>query len=97
MIIFATLIALSIILFQIGFDNLASAIAVPLIPINSGNSSLDNDLPKFFSCIKKAVKESVNAQEDPYFKTEPTKEEVVKCYHDVIVNTSIAGKVNREK
>jgi hypothetical protein len=97
MIIFATVITVSIILFQIVFDNLASAVAAPLIPINSGNASLNNDLPKFFSCIKKAVKESVNPQEDPYFKTEPTKQEVIKCYNDVIVKTSIAGKVNKEK
>ena len=56
--------ALSIsILFQIGFANFALAIAEPLIPINTGNANLDNNIPKFFSCIKKAVKQNVDVQD----------------------------------
>jgi hypothetical protein len=78
--------ALSIsILFQMGFANLALAIAEPLLLINTGNVSLDNNIPKFFSCIKKAVKQNVDIQ-DSYFKHEPTKDEVIKCYHDIIAS-----------
>ncbi len=83
------------ILFQTGFANLVLAIAEPLLPINTGNVGLDNNIPKFFSCIKKAVKQNVNIQ-DSYFKHEPTKDEVIKCYHDVIAggNGISAEKVN---
>jgi hypothetical protein len=78
--------ALSIsILFQMGFANLALTIAEPLLLINTGNVSLDNNIPKFFSCIKKAVKQNVDIQ-DSYFKHEPTKDEVIKCYHDIIAS-----------
>jgi hypothetical protein len=65
----AAAISISI-LFQMGSANLALAIAEPLLPINTGNVSLDNNIPKFFSCIKKAVKQNVDIQ-DSYFKHEP--------------------------
>ena len=84
------------ILFQTGFANLVLAIAEPLLPINIGNVNLDNNnIPKFFSCIKKAVRQNVNIQ-DSYFKHEPTKDEVIKCYHDVIASGNVisAEKVN---
>ncbi|HYY50794.1 MAG TPA: hypothetical protein VE643_07975 [Nitrososphaeraceae archaeon] len=83
------------ILFQTGFANLVLAIAEPLLPINTGNVGLDSNIPKFFSCIKKAVKQNVNIQ-DSYFKHEPTKDEVIKCYHDVIASGNVisAEKVN---
>jgi hypothetical protein len=83
----ATALSITAILFQIGFANFALAIAEPLIPINTGNANLDNNIPKFFSCIKKAVKQNVDVQ-DSYFKHEPTKDEVIKCYHDVIAASS---------
>ena len=51
---FATALSVTAILFQMGFANLALAIAEPLLPINTGNTNLDNNIPKFFSCIKKA-------------------------------------------
>src|ERR687886_2619039 len=79
----AAAFSVTAILFQMGFTNLALAIAEPLIPINTGNANLDKNIPKFFSCIKKAVKQNVDVQ-DSYFKHEPTKDEVIKCYHDVI-------------
>ncbi len=79
----ATALSITAILSQMGFVNLALAIAEPLLPINTGNTNLDNNIPKFFSCIKKAVKQNVDVQ-DSYFKHEPTKDEVIKCYHDVI-------------
>ena len=84
---FATALSVTAILFQMGFANLALAIAEPLLPINTGNTNLDNNIPKFFSCIKKAVKQNVDVQ-DSYFKHEPTKDEVIKCYHDVIAANS---------
>ena len=83
----AAAFSVTAILFQMGFANLALAIAEPLIPINTGNANLDNNIPKFFSCIKKAVKQNVDVQ-DSYFKHEPTKDEVVKCYYDVIASSS---------
>src|SRR5918912_143701 len=83
----ATALSITAILFQMGFTNLALAIAEPLIPINTGNANLDNNIPKFFSCIKKAVKQNVDVQ-DSYFKHERTKDEVVKCYYDVIASSS---------
>ena len=84
---FAATLSITAILFQTGFANLALAIAEPLLPINTGNANLDNNIPKFFSCIKKAVKQNVDVQ-DSYFKHEPTKDEVIKCYHDVIAASS---------
>jgi hypothetical protein len=90
----ATALSVTAVLFQMGFTNLALAIAEPLIPINTGNANLDNNIPKFFSCIKKAVKQNVDVQ-DSYFKHEPTKDEVVKCYHDVIASSS-SGNSNSD-
>ena len=81
----ATALSITAVLFQMGFVNLALAIAEPLLPINTGNTNLDNNIPKFFSCVKKAVKQNVNVQ-DSYFKHEPTKDEVIKCYYDIIVS-----------
>src|ERR671933_1755346 len=91
----ATALSITAVLFQLGLVNLALAIAEPLLPINTGNTNLDNNIPKFFSCVKKAVKQNVNVQ-DSYFKHEPTKDEVIKCYHDVIAagNGISAEKVN---
>jgi hypothetical protein len=83
----ATALSVTAILFQMGFANLALAIAEPLIPINTGNHNLDNNILKFFSCIKKAVKQNVDVR-DSYFKHEPTKDEVIKCYYDVIASSS---------
>jgi hypothetical protein len=92
----ATALSVTAILFQMGFTNLALAIAEPLIPINTGNVNLDNNIPKFFSCIKKAVKQNVDVQ-DSYFKHEPTKDEVVKCYYDVIASNSNSNDFDSEK
>jgi hypothetical protein len=89
----ATVLSIASVLFQTGFANLALAIAEPLLPINTGNANLDNNIPKFFSCIKKAVKQNVNVQ-DSYFKHEPTKDEVIKCYHDVIAESSSGSSSN---
>lgn len=58
---------------------------VILIPINTGNLKLDHDIHSFYSCIKKAIKESkpTDASEYNYFATEPTKVEVNNCYHNI--------------
>lgn len=58
---------------------------VILIPINTGNPKLDHDIHSFYSCIKKAIKESkpIDASEYNYFATEPTKVEVNNCYHNI--------------
>src|ERR687885_2618284 len=89
----ATALSITAVLFQLGFVNLVLAIAEPLLPINTGNTNLDNNIPKFFSCIKKAVKQNVDVQ-DSYFKHEPTKDEVIKCYHDVIAANSGGSSSN---
>src|SRR5918911_3022576 len=92
---FAATLSIAAILFQTGFANLALAIAEPLTLINTGNANLDNNIPKFFSCIKKAVKQNVDVQ-DSYFKHEPTKDEVIKCYHDVIAANSGGSSGNAD-
>jgi len=82
----ATIVCLS----QIGpFDSLeAWTQAVPLIPINSGNATLDQGLPVFYDCLDEVVDESFSEQEDSYFQDEPRKSEVVKCYYEVFVNNN---------
>jgi hypothetical protein len=89
----ATVLSIASVLFQTGFANLALAMAEPLLQIDTGNANLDNNIPKFFSCIKKAVKQNVDVQ-DSYFKHEPTKDEVIKCYHDVIAESSGGSSSN---
>lgn len=58
---------------------------VILLPVNTGNPKLDQDIHSFYSCIKKTVKESkpTDLSEYNYFATEPTKVEVNNCYHNV--------------
>jgi hypothetical protein len=89
----ATVLSITSILLQTGFVNMALAIAEPLLPINTGNTNLDDNIPKFFSCIKKAVKQNVDVQ-DSYFRHEPTKDEVIKCYHDIIAASSGGSSSN---
>jgi hypothetical protein len=60
--------------------------AVPLIPINTGNSNLNNKLPLFYDCIEEAVDNSLSSTEPNYFKEEPTRAEVRGCYEDTIGN-----------
>ena len=58
---------------------------VILIPVNTGNPKLDQDMHSFYSCIKKTIKESkpTDLSEYNYFATEPTEVEVNNCYHNV--------------
>jgi hypothetical protein len=72
------------------FDNYAAwAQAVPLIPINSGNTTLDQGLPVFYECLEEVVDESFSEDEDNYFQSEPRRSEVIKCYYQVFVNNEI--------
>ena len=41
--------------------NVAFSQAVDLLPINTGNETLDGSLPVFFECIEEAVDASENA------------------------------------
>jgi hypothetical protein len=77
------------------FDNLTVwAQAVPLIPIQSGNATLDQGLPVFYDCLEEVVDKSFSEQEDSYFKEEPRKSEVIECYYEVFVNNN--GNSNNE-
>jgi hypothetical protein len=70
----------------IGNTSMAAwAQAVPLIPVQTGNATLDQGLPIFYDCIDGAVDESYSEQEPNYFHEEPTKTEVNSCYNDVFV------------
>ena len=69
---------------------------VPLIPIQSGNATLDQGLPIFYDCLDNIVDESFSEQEDNYFKHEPRKSEVVECYNEAI-NAYLDGSYSREK
>jgi hypothetical protein len=97
--ILAMVIALAVIA-QVGFVNWVSA--VELIPLNGTNSTLNQALPIFYDCIDKAVEQSVNVQEDAYFKDEPTKNEVVTCYNKVLIDangldkTDLQNKISEE-
>lgn len=84
--ILAIAITLAVIILEISFVNLA--LAVELIPLNSTNSTLNEGLPIFYDCIDEAVEQSVNVQEDDYFKEEPTKNEVITCYYKVLIDAN---------
>ncbi len=72
---------------QIGSANLAFSQAVELLPINTGNETLDRSLPVFYECIEEAVDASVNAPEQAsYFEDEPTRNEVRECYRAVFID-----------
>lgn len=77
-------------LYQVGgafnSSNLTAwAQAVPLIPVQTGNGTLDQGIPLFYDCIEEIVDESYSEQEPSYFHDEPTKAEVNDCYNDVFV------------
>ncbi|MEP6575533.1 MAG: hypothetical protein ABJB85_03815 [Nitrososphaerota archaeon] len=67
-------------------DNKVFGDAVPLLRIHSDNKTLDRGLPHFYDCIDNAVDHSVKKQKDPYFKSEPTLNEVLKCCYKTFVN-----------
>ncbi len=61
--------------------------AVDLIPIQSGNSTLDKGLPEFYDCIDEKIDESKGVEPDSYFEKEPTKHEVSTCYNEVFIES----------
>ena len=70
--------------------NVSFGQAVDLIPIQTGNATLDQDLPRFYDCIDKKIDESKGVEVDPYFEKEPTKHEVTTCYNEVFIFNSDA-------
>jgi hypothetical protein len=83
-----TFISSFVVLITFGITNTVSAQAVPLTHIHTGNSALDKAIPHFYSCITKAIKSNKHAHLDSYFDTEPTKNEVITCYHQVFDNNN---------
>ncbi len=67
--------------------NISYGQAVPLIPIHTGNVTLDKGLPVFYDCIDKKIDNSKGV-EDNYFEKEPTKNEVTTCYYEVFFDNS---------
>ena len=70
--------------------NVSFGQAVDLIPIRTGNATLDQGLPGFYDCIDKKIDESKGIEVDPYFEKEPTKNEVTSCYNEVFSYNSDA-------
>ena len=70
--------------------NVSFGQAVDLIPIRTGNATLDQGLPGFYDCIDKKIDESKGVEVDPYFEKEPTKHEVTSCYNEVFAYNSDA-------
>jgi hypothetical protein len=53
--------------------------AVSLIPIQTGNAKLDNEIQSFYNCIKKTGHTGGS-------KPEPSKSEVINCYFKKVGN-----------
>ena len=70
--------------------NVSFGQAVDLIPIRTGNATLDQGLPGFYDCIDKKIDESKGVEVDLYFEKEPTKHEVTICYNEVFAYNSDA-------
>ena len=68
--------------------NISYGQAVPLIPIQTGNATLDKGLPVFYDCIDEKIDNSKGVEEDNYFEKEPTKNEVTTCYNEVFFGNS---------
>jgi hypothetical protein len=62
--------------------------AVDLIEINSGNQTLDSELPQFYDCIDEKIDSSKGAEQDSYFEKEPTKHEVTSCYNEILLGSA---------
>lgn len=68
--------------------NMSYGEAVPLIPIDTGNVTLDKGLPVFYDCIDKKIDNSKGDEADNYFDNEPTKNEITTCYYEVFFYNS---------
>ena len=84
--LFTIVVAFFISLNNTAFND-AMGQAVPLIPLTSGNVTLDTGIPKFNECIEDEIDASKNVNDDPYFEKEPTKDEVFKCYKAIFMNS----------
>jgi hypothetical protein len=83
---------------QFGSANWAFSQEVPLLPINTGNETLDISLPVFYECIEEAVDASENdPQQDSYFEDEPTKNEVRACYQTVFIDNPVEEGDNNDE
>ena len=65
------------------------------LQIHSDNSIVDRCLPRFYDCIDNAVDHSVKKQKDPYFRTQHTLNEVLKCYYETFVNGTFAKQLRK--
>jgi len=88
--VLSSLVALFI---SLHFSTPALADSVPLLKIKTDNSTLKHELPKFYHCISSQVWHSKDKQKDPYFKTEPTLNEVLKCYDKVLAKQTDSNDV----
>ena len=61
--------------------------AVPLIPIQTGDSHLDKQIQQFYSCIKKTGHTGGS-------KPEPSRDEVNTCYYQVFTNNNNGNNVS---
>ena len=74
--------------------NISYGEAVSLIPIHTGNVTLDKGLPEFYDCIDKKIDSSKGDEVDNYFEKEPTKNEVTTCYDEVFFDNSYPQSSN---
>ena len=74
--------------------NISYGQAVPLIPIQTGNVTLDKGLPVFYDCIDEKIDNSKGVETDNYFEKEPTKNEVLTCYNEVFFDNPDAQSSN---
>ncbi len=67
--------------------NSAFSAAVPVPNPNTGDKQLDKSIPKFFSCLKSAIKENQHVDGiKAYFLHEPTVNEMHECFQKNIEN-----------
>ena len=67
--------------------NSAFSAAVPVPNPNTGDKQLDKSIPKFFSCLKSAIKENQHVDGiKAYFLHEPTVNEMHDCFQKNIEN-----------
>ena len=65
----------------------AFSAAVPVPDPNTGDKQLDKSIPKFFSCLKSAIKDNQHVEGiKAYFLHEPTVNEMHDCFQKTIEN-----------
>jgi len=69
--------------------NSAFSAAVPVSDPNTGDKQLDKSIPKFFSCLKSAIKGNQDVEGiKAYFLHEPTVTEMHDCFQKTIENNN---------